>query len=617
MACRCSGQENLAKIFLGQLKAILPFKTSSLIRLGTLLGQYAEGIGGALDVTGISQGFGKRAGKIIKKYTTPIPKDIPALKNEISNILLKSNKRVIIIIDDIDRLESEEVHQLFTVIKVLADFPNVIYLLAFDQNIMAKSLDKYNSIPGDKYLEKIIQVPFFVPHIDRTRLQNSLFSRLDEIINKYFIANFDKGRWASIFNNGIDIFFKNPRNILRFCNSFSFTYPQVHNEVNIVDFTAIEAIRIFVPELYSYIAENPKIFIEHNLSSEDSLKLLEKILQQKVPDLLHDNIKNVLVRLFPKLRKNSTFIKDERRLLHISSKESFSYYFSPFIDKNVNNTIMLRWINDSHNQELFSSTLINAKNKKITLQHELLDRLYDYINDIPKDNISIVIKSLLNIGDDCIESIEEAPIFYIYNSQLINRSIISMLHLYPDIDAFDMLKDSIQNGNALMIQGWLLLDMEERIKKDESIPIEVTDYWESIKIWINKINCYKDSNKLISHIKLASLLYLWYKWIDDKEIVRLWCSEITSTDENMLIFIKSFMSVYSEYFNDKTAIKYYINPKKMEDFIKIEDLEQRILELKSQNNIPHEYDQVAKSYLDGMKKIHEGKDPSQIEPTYE
>ena len=85
-------------------------------------------------------------------------------------------------VDDIDRLEAEEMRQLFTVIKALADFPNVIYLLAFDQAVVVQAIEKYSGMPGQAYLEKIIQVPFVVPHVDRTVLLNGLANRLEEIL---------------------------------------------------------------------------------------------------------------------------------------------------------------------------------------------------------------------------------------------------------------------------------------------------------------------------------------------------------------------------------------------------------------------------------------------------
>ena len=55
--------------------------------------------------------------------------------------------------------------QLFTVIKALADFPNVIYILAFEREVAVKAIENETGLPGESYLEKIIQ-DFEIPLVD-------------------------------------------------------------------------------------------------------------------------------------------------------------------------------------------------------------------------------------------------------------------------------------------------------------------------------------------------------------------------------------------------------------------------------------------------------------------
>lgn len=61
-----SGQDKLARTFLGQLQAILPKRNAAFEKLGALLGEFSECIGGLFDVAGISNGLGKKTGKLIK-----------------------------------------------------------------------------------------------------------------------------------------------------------------------------------------------------------------------------------------------------------------------------------------------------------------------------------------------------------------------------------------------------------------------------------------------------------------------------------------------------------------------------------------------------------------------
>lgn len=100
-----SGQENLARAFLGQMQAVLPAKNAKFKKLGDLLGDFAEGVGGLVDLrSGMTGGAGSKIGKLVGMITKRKPKDVPALKSEISKILRDAQTRILVIIDDIDRL---------------------------------------------------------------------------------------------------------------------------------------------------------------------------------------------------------------------------------------------------------------------------------------------------------------------------------------------------------------------------------------------------------------------------------------------------------------------------------------------------------------------------------
>ncbi len=81
---------------------------------------------------------------------------------------------LLVVIDDIDRLIPSEVQELFQLIKVNADFPNVVYLVLFDRSVVEKNIEKVVAVSGRDYLEKIVQVGFDVPLIERARLHRVL-----------------------------------------------------------------------------------------------------------------------------------------------------------------------------------------------------------------------------------------------------------------------------------------------------------------------------------------------------------------------------------------------------------------------------------------------------------
>lgn len=74
--------------------------------------------------------------------------DLITIKNNITKKLAKSKLKYIVFIDDIDRLNNKEIKLLMQLIKAVGDFPNIIYVLAFDRDIVANALNDEQKING-------------------------------------------------------------------------------------------------------------------------------------------------------------------------------------------------------------------------------------------------------------------------------------------------------------------------------------------------------------------------------------------------------------------------------------------------------------------------------------
>jgi len=104
-------------------------------------------------------------GKTSKKMGDAYKKDLLSLKKDIEEHLSSLNKKILIVIDDIDRLNNTEIKQIFQLIKALGNFPNTIYLSSMDKEIVINALSEVQKGDGNEYLEKIITVPLNVPSI--------------------------------------------------------------------------------------------------------------------------------------------------------------------------------------------------------------------------------------------------------------------------------------------------------------------------------------------------------------------------------------------------------------------------------------------------------------------
>jgi predicted KAP-like P-loop ATPase len=91
--------------------------------------------------------------------------DLIKRKNDLEDSIKELNMPIVVIIDDIDRLNLEEVRTVFRLVKAVGNFKRVSYLLAYDPVSIYKALETDGITTGKKYLEKIVQVSYPVPKL--------------------------------------------------------------------------------------------------------------------------------------------------------------------------------------------------------------------------------------------------------------------------------------------------------------------------------------------------------------------------------------------------------------------------------------------------------------------
>ena len=177
---------------------------------------------------------------INKKSSESCKDDILTLKTALEEKLEKLNKKIVIFIDDIDRLSDLEIITIFKLVKSLANLPNIIYFLSFDKQVVSKALNNYHNNKGEEFLEKIIQIPFEIPMIEENRIANLFCDALQKFIDKF--PKIDK-KWEKYYKNywqALVLYrffdnFKNIRDIERYINALTINYNStIHNEINFI-----------------------------------------------------------------------------------------------------------------------------------------------------------------------------------------------------------------------------------------------------------------------------------------------------------------------------------------------------------------------------------------------
>lgn len=181
--------------------------------------------------------------------------------------LRELDHRLVVIVDDIDRLSAEDVASLFRLIKACLDLPNVVYLLAFDRDMVAAALHggiaRGGNDAGHKYLEKIIQIPVVLPPAARRDLDRVCNGCIADLLATADVALSEQEllRWQWVYQNGISRRLRTPRQVGQYLNAVRFSLPLLNNEVNTVDLLLVEALRVCYPAVYDVVRINQDAFI--------------------------------------------------------------------------------------------------------------------------------------------------------------------------------------------------------------------------------------------------------------------------------------------------------------------------------------------------------------------
>lgn len=623
-----SGQENLARAFLGQLQAVLPNKSDKFKRLGDLLGDFAEGVGGLIDLSGVTGGAAGKLGKLVGMLTKRKPKDVPALKSEISKILREAKKRILVVIDDIDRLTPDETRQLFTVIKALADFPNVVYLLAFDRDVAAQAIEQQSGLPGERYLEKIIQVPFELPPIERVALQAALFKRLDQVLGDTPDGLFDQSYWTNVFYDGIDPLIQVPRDVVRFTNTLSVTYPAVRGEVNPVDFIALEAVRVFLPDLYGVVRANANRFSGYSRDDRyegdrNAAHAFRQGWVNQVPESLRASTQALLERIFPKISQmgyGSEWLNEWRRELRACHPDVFPIYFRLTVPLGaVRRNEIMALLSLAASPTDFGDALVRAKEEKrpdgLSKARVLLERLMDHVEkDIPDEHIPLVIQAIFNIGDSLIDPTDERGAFDFGNISRASRPVYHLLKRLPADQRASVLEAAIKSGSAVAIQAWLLRALDDettKAKETNETTLLSADEVSRLKVaWLDRVRVLSGEADFIEHPELPRLLAVWQQWGDGSE-VRTWCDRTTASDDGLLALLSKFLQhTRSQTVGDwAVRLQPRLNPTWLESYLDAAVCAERLTQLTRRGAVPSEATEAVSQFLKEFEMLQAGKNP--------
>ncbi|KAA5845894.1 NTPase KAP [Pseudomonas chlororaphis] len=321
-------------------------------KAGELLKKYGSVLSlASLTVSGIIE---LSPGETVKGFGESMSNvGLDELRKRIELMLDEAKKRLVILIDDIDRLDREETHAIFKLVKLSASFRHTSYVLAFDDVVVSAALgERYGAggaEAGRAFLEKIIQVPLHLPPADENSLRQIALEGIQNALNQAgieltqpqvdaFIRHFDDALLSQL---------ETPRRAKLLSNALMFALPILKNEVNPVDLMLIEGIRIIYPDLYTGIRENSELFLRgendgYRQNRQETLSRINNLIESAISNLTADERETVKTRLleplFPRIGRSiygNEWDEDWAKEQKVASRQYFKRYFTysvPFGD---------------------------------------------------------------------------------------------------------------------------------------------------------------------------------------------------------------------------------------------------------------------------------------------
>lgn len=185
-------------------------------------------------------------------------KGLNELRDSIKDKLKSYDKTIVVLIDDLDRLTKQEVFNVIKLVRVIAEFPNLIFILPYDREYIESAIIDFLPVTkSNNYLDKIINVEYKLPDYIENEFQNRLIKSIVEKTTRLIEDKTSREKKKIILHNELQknrnhllVFINNLRDEKKLFNNLSLTIPSIIDEVDIEIFIWLELIKMKYNKIY-------------------------------------------------------------------------------------------------------------------------------------------------------------------------------------------------------------------------------------------------------------------------------------------------------------------------------------------------------------------------------
>jgi len=436
-----SGTEQLADHFFAEMASQLQLKDSD--RFGTIatgLRDYGE-IFSPIAIVPVVGGWFDRSLKAVRTlagwYKTRKESSVGPLRDRVSAAMRELDGPVVVVIDDIDRLTTTEIRDIFRLVRLTASFPNLVYILAFDRGRVEDALSE-DRLPGRAYLEKIVQLAFDLPSMPPELLRSRVFAELNRLVSGLENLRLDGDRWSEVYFEIVEPLLKNLRDVTRLALSARLVVVDLGSDIETVDLIALEAIRVFRPEMFEALGR-----IRSDLTTSTGFEIdpaRDQASKARFEELLENSgedapvLRALISKVFPAASRHiggMTYMHDEKATWRKAHRLAHSDFLDLYLDR-----VAPSGLSSFRNAERAFSILTDHGQLDAFLTslapsdlRDTIDALEVYEGDYPIDAVAPAASALL----DHIADVPEGEGFFDLRRHLVvSRVVLRLLRRIED-----------------------------------------------------------------------------------------------------------------------------------------------------------------------------------------
>jgi hypothetical protein len=270
--------------------------------------------------------IGSRSGRVADLLSARM-KDGSSLRTRhiaLAHSLERLPRPILIILDDVDRLQPRELMELLRALRVVGRLPRVSYLLAYDEGTVLQAVASSGLAHDDDrardYMEKVVQVRVDLPPLAEGIARDSVSSVFQQLRDPAGNGPTleEMNRFEFAWGMALRYLIRTPRQIGILSGQLSVTWPALAGDVDRADLVTLTSLRLLQPRLYQLLLEHrdalagrstPLLLMESAARGGERREKAHKDLAERLatvcPDQLTQGIKFLIDEMFPYLSKGA------------------------------------------------------------------------------------------------------------------------------------------------------------------------------------------------------------------------------------------------------------------------------------------------------------------------